>query len=81
MHDGSRVVIRNVTDVFSVGKTKVRITTDGCVRCGTEYSSGWHLDRVVIIEIGTRRGEIAIQCCADCKAKKEPGLFDGGMTR
>lgn len=76
-----RVVIKNMADVFTVGKTKIRITTDGCVYCGTEYSSGWQLDRLIRLQVGKRVDEVAISCCADCQNKKDPSLFDLPSTR
>lgn len=70
-----RIIIRNLTDVFNVGKTKVRVRSDGCFHCGTEQSSDWSVDHYITIQIGKRVGDIPVWMCADCEAKKLPSLF------
>lgn len=50
-----------------VGKTKIRIEAEGCTKCGTRYSTGWSIARVVKVQIGNRTFELPISVCDDCK--------------
>ncbi len=54
----------------SVGKAKINIEAKGCVECGTQFSSGWSVDRTVLIVIGKTRIEVPLSICNDCKKKK-----------
>ena len=60
---------------FSFGKTKVSVEVEGCVSCGTRWSSGWEVVRRVTVRIGAREGEIALHACADCIRNQTPLLI------
>lgn len=71
-----RIVIRGVINGFDVGKTKIRVSVDGCVICGTEYSTRWFEAGTVILWAGKKEHQVTVSRCADCEAIKSPGLFD-----
>ena len=52
---------------FRFGKTTVSVEVTGCVSCGTRWSSGWTVVRVIPIQVGERKSHISLQTCADCK--------------
>ena len=62
---------------FSFGKSKVRIHVEGCITCGTLWSSGWQLVREVPVTVGSRKATIGLHRCADC-IRKHPEPVEGG---
>lgn len=52
---------------FRIGKCHVNVSHDGCVVCGTRWSSGWHPAGVFEVAVGKKRGEITVSMCDDCK--------------
>lgn len=54
----------------SIGKAKINIEVKGCTECGTEFSAGWSIDRLVIVFIGNMRSDVPLLICADCRKKK-----------
>ena len=60
---------------FRVGKTTVSVEVEGCVSCGTRWSSGWAVVQRLTVRIGAREGEIALHACADCVRNKTPLLI------
>lgn len=59
------------------GKAHVEIRVEGCVDCGTLWSSRWVLARTVEVQIGKRRSTIDVHRCADC-AKKQSNQKQSG---
>ena len=60
---------------FSVGKARISVELEGCVSCGTRWSSGWEVVRRLTVRIGAREEEIALHACADCLRNKTPLLI------
>ena len=57
---------------INVGKAKIRIEVEGCTKCGTRYSSGWSVERVVNVVVEGRRSiKIEVHVCADCGRPKK----------
>ena len=54
-----------------IGKTKVRVDVQGCIDCGTQYSSRWHHARIVAVVIDGATYPIDTSRCADCAARPE----------
>lgn len=55
---------------IDIGHTKIRLSVEGCVDCGTLWSSGWTVAKVVSIKIGSKEGEISLHRCIECMQKK-----------
>lgn len=60
---------------FRFGKATVSVDVEGCVSCGTRWSSEWEVVRRLTIRIGAREQEIALHACADCLRNKTPLLI------
>jgi hypothetical protein len=60
---------------FTFGKTRVSVEVEGCVSCGTRWSSGWTVVRRLTVRIGAREGEIRLHACVDCLRNKTPLLL------
>ena len=60
---------------FAFGKARVSVEVEGCVSCGTRWSSGWAVVRRLTVRIGAKVGEIALHACADCVRNKTPLLL------
>ncbi len=57
---------------MNIGKTSIRIEVEGCVKCGTRWSSAWFVARTVPVKIGDREEDsITLHICADCKQSME----------
>ena len=51
---------------------KTTIDVKGCYKCGTYWSSGWHVYKVIPVHFGNTKSNITIHICADCaKMEKE----------
>ena len=55
---------------FYVGKARIRLEVEGCLSCGTRWSSGWEKAREVSIRVGTKERSISIYKCADCISRE-----------
>lgn len=55
---------------YRIGKTKITVDVEGCVKCGTLWSSDWFVTRVIDVVIATKKYQVAIHICADCQKKK-----------
>jgi ferredoxin-like protein FixX len=62
-----------MADVCNIGKAKIRIEVEGCIDCGTRWSSGWTLAKQVPLQIGKRTLTIDIHRCADCGRERHGG--------
>ena len=60
---------------FRFGKARVSVEVEGCVSCGTRWSSGWEVVQRLTVRIGAREQEIALHACADCIRNKTPLLI------
>ena len=56
--------------MMKIGKSTVYIQVEGCIKCGTKWSSGWSVARVVPITIGKKAMSIDLNICADCREKE-----------
>lgn len=52
----------------SIGRAKVTITAEGCVKCGTKYAKGWYRCDTLLIVVGSlkKARQLDIHICADC---------------
>lgn len=59
---------------FRVGKAKIRLEAEGCVDCGSRYSTTWTEAEKVEVQVPGRgwhkrgRFTITLYRCADCQA-------------
>ena len=60
---------------FRIGKARVSVEVEGCVSCGTRWSSGWAVVRRLTVRVGAREGEIVLHACADCIRNGTPMLM------
>jgi hypothetical protein len=58
-----------------IGKSVIEITVEGCIRCGTRWSSGWEVARRVPVKIGNSEGTVSLHICADCMKKKQQETY------
>lgn len=60
-----------MTHLFSarIGKTVVRVTSEGCFDCGTLFSASWHESQTVSVQIGRRSASLALWRCLSCHRK------------
>ena len=63
---------------MQIGKTKIALTAEGCLSCGTRWSSAWAVTRVVPVKIGTKESILRIYLCAACISS--PSQEDEGGT-
>lgn len=56
---------------FKIGKTKIKIEADGCVRCGVLWANGWYVHKEIEVRVGKKKGVISIGICANCKNQEE----------
>ncbi len=56
---------------FKFRKSTISVTGEGCFRCGTLWSSGWHPLKEVPIKIGNKTAEITLSVCNDCASNDE----------
>ena len=61
--------------IKTIGKAKIDLDVRGCIDCGTEYSSGWEVARIVEIKIGKTVYQCEIHRCARCMKNKQELLF------
>ena len=55
-----------------MGKTRVRVTVEGCHGCGTAFTSGWTGAEMVRIVIGSHRVDVRLPLCTECAAASAP---------
>lgn len=63
---------------FVVGKCKIVVAANGCMKCGVEFSEGW-TERKVQIVINGRRGELGVPICAGCAPFSHDKLEPAGV--
>jgi hypothetical protein len=51
---------------LKIKKASIEVIVEGCVECGTKWSSDWSLAKVVEVRIGDRTGQINLYLCEDC---------------
>ena len=56
---------------MKIGQTTIRVTVEGCIKCGTRGSSGWSVARVVPVKIGDKADTITLHICEDCQPTKK----------
>lgn len=54
-----------------IGKTHISIEAQGCYRCGTLWSSGWHPLKDIPAQVGDRLFKLTLHVCADCATPAE----------
>ena len=54
---------------FQFGKSKVTIDVEGCVDCGTRWSSGWFNAETLGVAVGGKTDTITLFRCKDCQDK------------
>jgi len=59
--------------VVRIGKTRIEVKAEGCVKCGALWSHRWKKVREVPVEIGSRCGTIEVHICGDCFGKDDKG--------
>lgn len=47
-------------------KAKLVIVAEGCIDCGTQYSSGWFIAKEVRIQVENRTMSLDLHRCSDC---------------
>lgn len=50
----------------TLGKAKIDIKVEGCIKCGTQWSSGWREVRTVPVKIGKWENAVSLNICANC---------------
>ena len=58
-----------------IGKATISIDVEGCISCGTRWSSGWVVVRRLTVRVGGREKEISLHSCAGCVRNKTPLLI------
>lgn len=58
---------------LSFGKAQVSVRGEGCMRCGTLWSSHWYPLKEVPVKVGSREGCITLNVCHDCATPEERG--------
>lgn len=48
-----------------IGRSKIIIAAQGCMKCGVEFSEGWTEKKVQVV-IDGRRHELGVPVCAGC---------------
>jgi hypothetical protein len=68
-----RVNIGGITmaTIKEIGKAKIDMEIRGCIDCGTEYSSGWEVARIIEVKIGGKVYQGQLHRCADCMKNKQ----------
>ena len=56
---------------IQVGKSTIEVTVEGCIQCGTRWSSGWTVAKILTVKIGKREQAISLFICADCQKATE----------
>ncbi|MCZ7358691.1 MAG: hypothetical protein O8C55_01330 [Candidatus Methanoperedens sp.] len=56
---------------IKIGKTQINIEVQGCYRCGTLWSSGWHPLKEVPVQINGRSLSLTLNVCHDCATPTE----------
>lgn len=56
-----------------IGRANITISVEGCLKCGTRWSSAWTLAREVPISIGAKKTVIRLHLCADCQPQSPMG--------
>lgn len=52
---------------YQIGKATLSISVEGCVQCGTRWSSAWTLAREVPLSIGAKKTVVRLHLCAQCQ--------------
>ncbi len=60
-----------MSTIKTIGKAKIDLEIRGCIDCGTEFSSGWEVAKVIDIKIGNKVYQGEIHRCADCMKNKQ----------
>ncbi len=54
-----------------LGKTIVTVSAEGCIRCGTKWSTGWRTAKIVKVNIDGRLSELKLHTCHNCATAGE----------
>ncbi len=60
-----------MSTIKTIGKAKIDLTIRGCIDCGTEYSSGWEIARIVEVAVAGTVYQGKVYRCADCANKRK----------
>lgn len=71
--------------MLKFGKANLEIKVEGCIVCGSKWSSGWHEAKRVRVSIQdslsptavAKIQEVSICRCADCQERREAESGDG----
>jgi hypothetical protein len=51
---------------LKIGHSTLTIEVEGCIQCGTKWSSGWAVAKLVTVKVGQREHTVSLHICADC---------------
>jgi hypothetical protein len=68
-------------EAMRIGKAKVKVEVNGCYKCGTQWSKGWKIARVIPASIGDKKFFIQIHICQDCAAQLERREVNGDSNQ
>lgn len=64
-----------MSTIKTIGKAKIDMDIRGCIDCGTEYSHGWEIARIIDVKIGGKVYQAEIHRCADCMKDRQQVLI------
>ncbi len=59
--------------IVRIGKSKIEIRVEGCIKCGTLWSHHWEKVKEVPVQIGSSRGVIDVHVCGNCLEREAAG--------
>jgi hypothetical protein len=62
--------------ITRIGKSRIELRVEGCIKCGTLWSHRWEKIREVPVQIGLWHGAIDLNVCGDCLEKRDTGQLD-----
>ena len=62
--------------ITRIGKSRIELRAEGCIKCGTLWSHRWEKIREVSVQIGSWHGAIDLNVCGDCLEKQKDGQLD-----
>jgi len=62
--------------ITRIGKSRIELRVEGCIKCGTLWSFRWEKIREVPVQIGLWHGAIDLNVCGDCLEKRDTGQLD-----
>ncbi len=51
-----------------IGKARLHIDVQGCIHCGSEYSTGWSEGKEIEVRVDNRKPiKVRVPMCAECR--------------